>query len=281
MLSGFGTVVVDDGFVPAQMAEAPPMFADASISENDPLWNARLDGRTAFTWPGDELALGIKPLSPEQMALMEKGEVFYVQCGACHGDNGKGISGLAPALAGASWVTGPPEWLGRIILQGMTGPVEVNGEVFDGVMPPHGHLAELDDETLAGLMTYLRRSWGNKSDPVSVQDVAEIREASAGRSAPWTVAELEEVPFDRGFERFVGKYSISFVTITISEKPEGLHISVPMYGGGVMEQVSDTMFYGAAAGEEIKVEFDVQDNGAVNTLIMHRNGERIPIQRKK
>ena len=29
------------------------------------------------------------------------------------------------ALADASWVTGPPEWLGRIILHGMTGPVEV------------------------------------------------------------------------------------------------------------------------------------------------------------
>ena len=197
-------------------------------SEKDPLWNGRLAARVAFTWPGDELALGIKPLSPEQMALMEKGAEFYAQCASCHGQKGGGIEGLAPALAGVSWVTGPPEWLARIILQGMNGEVEVNGETWDGVMPPHGHLEELDDATLAGLMTYLRRSWGSKADPVSVEDIAAIREASAGRDRPWTVAELESVPYDRGYSRFVGKYSVSFITMTISEEAEGLHMSVPM-----------------------------------------------------
>ena len=158
LLSGFQSLARSDGFVPANLAEAPAIFSDTTISENDPLWNARLSGRVAFTWPGDELALGIKPLSPEQMALMEKGRAYYPTCGNCHGASGAGTAGLAPALAGTEWVTGPPEWLARIILQGLSGPVEVNGETWNGVMPPHGHLAELDDETLAGLMTYLRRS---------------------------------------------------------------------------------------------------------------------------
>ena len=76
------------------------------MSEKDPLWNARLAGRVAFTWPGDELALGITPLSPEQLQLMSLGEAFYPQCAACHGNDGSGTTGLAPALAGAGWVTG-------------------------------------------------------------------------------------------------------------------------------------------------------------------------------
>ncbi len=282
MLKGLEISTGGQGFVPAQLEEAPDIFADSSVSESNPLWDARLAGRLAFTWPGDELALGITPLSPEQLQLVALGRAFYTKCAACHGDDGAGVAGLAPALAGASWVIGPVEWLGRIILQGMTGPVEVNGSIFEGLMPPHGHLAELDDATLAGLMTYLRRSWGNKADPVSVAAVTELRSASVGRGGPWTVAELEAVPFDRGYGRFVGKYSISFITMTISEEPDGLYISVPMYGGGRLDPVpgSKTKFSGTASGEDIDLEFVVNDDGAVNKMIMLREGEKIPVTRK-
>jgi mono/diheme cytochrome c family protein len=279
MLSGFAPLARKEGFVPAVFDAAPPIFADGAISQSDPLWAARLAARIAFTWPGDELALGIKPLSPEQLKLMALGETFYPQCAACHGAMGEGISGLAPALAGASWVAGPPEWLGRIILQGLSGPIEVNGEAFDGVMPPHGHLEALDDDTLAGLMTYLRRSWVNKSDPVSAQLAADIRAASADHTAPWTAVELQAVVFDRGYHRFVGEYAISFVTFTVSEETGGLHMSVPMYGSGVLNEVSDTVFTGEAGGEKVKVEFVVAEDGSVNQMLLHRDGEKIPIDR--
>jgi hypothetical protein len=147
-------------------------------------------------------------------------------------------------------------------------------------MPPHGHLKELDDATLAGLMTYLRRSWGNKADPVSVEAVAAIRAASAGRSQPWTVAELEAVAVDRGFERFEGEFAVSFVTLTFEEKADGLYVNVPMYGAGKMEQVNATTFTASGGGESGKIEFVVEPNGAVNSLILHRKGEKIRVQRK-
>lgn len=281
MLQGFAELALVDGFVPAKFEAAPAIFSDGSISEKDPLWNARLAGRRAFTWPGDELALGLKPLSPEQLLLMKQGKAFYPTCAACHGATGAGTPGLAPAIAGASWVTGPPEWLTRIILQGMSGPVEVNGEPWDGVMPPHGHLAELDDATLAGLMTYMRRSWGNKADPVSLEMVANIRAASEGRDKPWTAVELQAVPFDRGFGRFEGEYTISFLTLTVEEVKEGLHLSVPMYGSGLMTQLSDTMFAAAAGDEKVQIEFVIEESGSVNKLVMHRKGEKVTIKRKE
>lgn len=281
LLTGLEGVLREKGFVPAHLAAPPPIFSDGSISEQDPLWSARLGGRAAFTWPGDELAMGLTPLSPEQLQLQALGEAFYPQCASCHGANGAGTDGLAPPLAGASWVTGPPEWLARIILQGMNGPLEVAGEQWNGVMPPHGHLAELDDATLAGLMTYLRRSWGNKGDPVSVEDVAAIRAASAARDRPWTAEELQAVPFDRGFKRFVGEYAISFVTLTITEKPEGLHLSVPMYGGGIGQQISETVFQGSAGGESVKLEFLVEADGSVNKMLVYYNGEKLTARRKK
>ena len=280
MLKGLQQLLLVDKFQPAQLESPPPIFTDSNISENDPLWQARLGGRRAFTWPGDELALGLTPLSPEQMQLMARGEAFYPRCAACHGNAGAGTPGLAPPLAGASWVTGPPEWLARIILQGMSGPLEVNGETWDGVMPPHAHLAELDDATLAGLMTYMRRSWGNKAKPVSTETVTAIRQASADRDQPWTAAELEAVPYDRGYGRFVGKYKVSFVTMTVSEESDGLHLNVPMYGGGRMVPISETLFQGEAGNESIKVEFMVEEDGSVKRFVLHREGEKIDVKRK-
>ncbi len=279
MLKGFAALAVEEGFTPARFEQPPAIFADSGIDETNPLWDARLNARVAFTWPGDELAMGIKPLSPGQLQLMAQGQAFYAQCAACHGEKGLGIEGLAPPLAGAAWVTGPPEWLGRIILQGATGPMEIKGVTWEGVMPPHGHLEALDDTTLAGLMTYLRRSWGNKADPVSVEQATAIRTASAGRANPWTVAELEAVPFDRGYGRFLGKYSVSFLNITIEEKPEGLFISAPLYGSGVMTPITDTVFLAEAGGESVKMEFILDESGRASQILLHRKGEKIPVSR--
>lgn len=280
LLKGMESAAASEGFVPAHFDSPPPIFADMTISDSDPLWAARMGARAAFTWPGDELALGLKPLGPGQRELMARGEQFYAQCAACHGDSGAGITGLAPPLAGSAWVTGPPEWLARIILQGLSGPVTVQGQTFDGVMPGHGHLPGLDDDTLAGLMTFLRRSWGNASDPVSVEVAAAVRAASASRRPPWTVAELEAVPYDRGYGRFEGEYGLSFVTITIAEKPDGLYISAPLYGGGRLEAVNDTTFDVAVGKESARIEFVVDADGAVNTLLLHRKGETMTARRK-
>lgn len=281
LLKGMQDIAGSVGFAPARLEAAPPIFTDSSIGEDDPLWAAHMGARPAFTWPGDELALGLKPLTAAQRELVAKGEAFYRQCAACHGDNGAGINGLAPPLAQSTWVGGPPEWLGRIILQGLSGPVTVGDMTFDGVMPGHGHLAELDDATLAGLMTYLRRNWGNKSAAVSVESAAAIRAASATRQQAWTIAELEEVPFDSGYGRFTGEYSVSFLTLTVEEKPDGLYISAPLYGGGKMEPVDDTTFRVNVGKESAKIEFVVDEDGTVNTLLLHRQAETIPVRRKQ
>jgi len=280
LLEGIQQVVRSQGFVPAHLAAPPPIFGDGSIGEDNPLWAARLAARAAFTWPGDEIAQGLVPLSPAQRDAMAAGEAFFTACAACHGAAGEGIAGLAPPLAGSDWVNGPPEWLARIILQGMTGPVEVQGQVFDGVMPPHGHLPALDDTTLAGLMTYLRRSWGNRADPVGTETVRAVRADSAHRDTPWTAADLRAISYDRGHKRFEGKYAISFVTLTFIAKPEGLYLSVPMYGSGIMEQLDANTFKAEAGGESVQIEFIEEQDGAVNALLLHRNGEEIRINRK-
>ena len=106
------------------------------------------------------------------------------------------------------------------------------------------------------------------------------RSSSADRGAPWTAEELEAVPFDRGFSRYVGQYSVSFITMTVSEDNEGLHLEVPMYGGGSLQHMGGTTFSGSAAGETVKLEFVVEEDGRVSEMILNRNGELIPVKRK-
>jgi mono/diheme cytochrome c family protein len=73
--------------------------------------------------------------------------------------------------------------LARIVLNGKSG-----GELS---MPP---LRTLDDEAIAAVLTYLRRSWGHESSAVAVDQVQAIRAETAEREEPWTEAELQ--PFD-------------------------------------------------------------------------------------
>jgi mono/diheme cytochrome c family protein len=118
-------------------------------------------------------------------------QVFSTTCAACHQASGEGVPGVYPPLAGSEWVTGDEAKVVRILLHGVTGPIEVAGETFNSMMPPWG--ATLKDADIAAVLTYVRSSWGNKGAPVSAAKVASIRAATASRTTPWTAAELAAV----------------------------------------------------------------------------------------
>ena len=117
--------------------------------------------------------------------------VYSTTCAACHQATGEGVEGTYPPLAGSEIVNGDEAKVVRIVLHGLTGPVEVAGETYSGMMPPWGGV--LKDPELAAVLTYVRSAWGNKAAPVTVSKVAAIRAATASRTTPWTVAELAQV----------------------------------------------------------------------------------------
>jgi mono/diheme cytochrome c family protein len=60
------------------------------------------------------------------------------------------------------------------------------------VIGPGGY--NFTDEKIAYVLTYVRQEWGNSAPPVTPEQVKEIRtKAAAGRSSPWTSAELEAI----------------------------------------------------------------------------------------
>lgn len=149
-----------------------------------------------FTWPGAAVLAGAETetLTPAQTRRLELGrEVFTQFCAACHQPNGVGAANLAPPLAGSDWVAGPPERLVRIVLHGLYGPVKVNDQVWNLAMPGLGAANVLDDEKIAGVLSYIRRAWGNHAEFVAPALVRAVRRETEGRTLPWTAEELDAV----------------------------------------------------------------------------------------
>lgn len=103
-----------------------------------------------------------------QKNLANDQKLYNTFCGTCHQQNGQGARGRMPPLAGTDWVTGDKARLIKIALNGLQGPIEVNGETYNSVMPPHNYLS---DEDLAIILTYIRNSFGNQASGVSAEEV--------------------------------------------------------------------------------------------------------------
>jgi mono/diheme cytochrome c family protein len=103
------------------------------------------------------------------------GQVLYqTYCRVCHQNNGKGDGTRFPPLARSEWVTGDKDRLIRLTLEGLSGPIEVDGKSYNGAMP---HFAYLTDPQVTDVLNYIRTAFGNSADSLSAVDVARVREA--------------------------------------------------------------------------------------------------------
>ncbi len=168
-------------------AEPTPLIKFAAQSQNPEAAKARALV-ALLKWPGKPgmKTAAVAELSPADKALFEKGRLQFAQvCAACHQPNGQGLAGLAPPLVNSRWALGDDRVLARIVL---CGKAQENL-----IMPP---MKAFDDETLAGVLTYVRRSWGHEAAPVSPKVVAAARAAVAKRDEPWSDADLEDLQQD-------------------------------------------------------------------------------------
>jgi glucose/arabinose dehydrogenase/mono/diheme cytochrome c family protein len=102
-------------------------------------------------------------------------KIYTVYCAACHQQDGKGASGRFPPLAGTHWVTGDKKRLIGIVLNGLEGSIEVNGENFINAMPQHSFLS---DEEVANVLTYIRQHFGNSATAITPREVTQVRATS-------------------------------------------------------------------------------------------------------
>jgi nitrite reductase (NO-forming) len=110
-------------------------------------------------------------LTKEQQ--MKAGEVLFKgTCSVCHQETGQGIPNVFPPLAGSDLLKKTPQRAIEIALNGLTGPVTVNGATYNSVMPP---MSQLNDDEIANILTYVLNSWGNSNGVITSDQVKAVR----------------------------------------------------------------------------------------------------------
>jgi mono/diheme cytochrome c family protein len=116
----------------------------------------------------------VEPTSQQTAAMMENGaKIYEKQCADCHQPDGKGVARVYPPLANNQSITMSfPVNPIRIVLNGGY-PPSTEGNPRPYGMPPF--YQELNDDEVAAVVTYIRRSWGNLAPPVSPAEVVKAR----------------------------------------------------------------------------------------------------------
>lgn len=132
--------------------------------------------------------------APAIIPLAVRGERIYrSQCQACHQADGQGIAGVYPPLVGTDWVTGHPEVLARVLINGLSGPIEVRGNTYNGNMPAFGpNGLNLRTSDLAAVASYIRQEWGNSAPEIPESLMQSYMATYAGRGTQWRADELLE-----------------------------------------------------------------------------------------
>jgi glucose/arabinose dehydrogenase/mono/diheme cytochrome c family protein len=113
--------------------------------------------------------------SAELDAQIQRGRALYMaNCLICHQVTGLGTPGVFPPLAKSDFLEKERKRSLLAVLEGISGPMTVNGRKYNGTMPP----VNLKDDEVADVFTFVLNSWGNPGGAVSPAEVKEVRAQS-------------------------------------------------------------------------------------------------------
>jgi mono/diheme cytochrome c family protein len=120
-----------------------------------------------------------KPAAAEASApaKLDGAKLYAQNCAGCHQAQGQGVPGAFPPLAKNPELFND-DYPALVVLFGLQGPIEVNGQKINSAMPPFGHLS---DAEIAAIVNYVRGAWGNDKlapkdlKPLTPEKVAELR----------------------------------------------------------------------------------------------------------
>jgi len=132
------------------------------------------NGKKVEAVSSEQLAKEITKELPAQITEKEHpGKAVYKQyCLTCHQSDGSGVPNMHPPLGPGSWVEKEPSELIAIMMKGLSGKIEVNGQEYKSFMPSH---AQLTNEEIANVLSYVRSSFGNNLEPVTVNMVIKAK----------------------------------------------------------------------------------------------------------
>ncbi len=164
----------DDGL--AVLEEAKKMPIDSWMEKSFETAEAHLNGQ--FVRQKQEKKSVATMKAPEVDAFTKGKEIYSRDgfCATCHQPDGQGLSASGfPPLAGTKWVNGNEERLIKIVLKGLMGPIQVNGKDYVGQVPMTPFGGMLNDEEVAAVLTYVRKSFGNNASVITPEKVKQVR----------------------------------------------------------------------------------------------------------
>lgn len=102
-------------------------------------------------------------------------QVYQSTCITCHQKDAGGVPRLNPPLIKTAYVLGDKPRLIQIVLKGLNQPVEIEGDQYTNSMPS---FAQLSDQQIADVLTYVRNNFGNKASAVTMAQVKAERAKS-------------------------------------------------------------------------------------------------------
>jgi mono/diheme cytochrome c family protein len=105
--------------------------------------------------------------------LVAGAKLYNTYCATCHQGNGKGDGTRFPPLENSEYVKGDRRRLINIVLNGLSGPITVNGVGFNDAMPANSYLT---DEQISLILSYVRGNFKNNSSLIIPAEVARVRQ---------------------------------------------------------------------------------------------------------
>ncbi len=126
--------------------------------------------------------------SPKGLETDPGAQLFATVCATCHQAGGQGLPNVFPPLAGSDFLMADKARSIRVLLSGLKGEVRVNGARYVGEMPK----LPLGDEQISAVLSYVRSSFGNRGDTVTLAEVKRERSAlEATQAAGLRVSAVE------------------------------------------------------------------------------------------
>src|SRR5581483_5190375 len=147
---------------------------------NMPSWRELTDSQIAAVltyvrsaWGNDAPAVSADQVAAARSPqAMSGAALFAAHCAACHQAAGQGSDAYPPLAHNPVVAAADPAAMIDVIVNGRSGPLDVNGKTYNGQMPTwKGQLSNAD---IASVATYVRSAWSNDAPAVTEQQVASL-----------------------------------------------------------------------------------------------------------
>jgi mono/diheme cytochrome c family protein/glucose/arabinose dehydrogenase len=123
--------------------------------------------------------------------------LYRTICATCHGVDGKGVQDLAPPLKGSEYIDGSMKRLAAIILHGISGPIHVDGTLYElnNEMPGLVNNNEISDQDISDIIRFTQNAFAKMGKGTSADDVREMRDNKPKGSGVFNEKQLLEMEF--------------------------------------------------------------------------------------